>query len=215
MRPTEQTAPYVTLIAYGLLIVLIVGSGAVLLLTRPQPVAIEILPPVPTATPPPTATPEPITVYVTGAVVQPGLVLSLPWDSRVGDAVSAAGGPLPRADMTRVNLADSLRDGDQVHVPAVGELAGDAGAGVVNSNAETAAQLGLPTPSGGNLININTATAADLETLPGIGPALAGRIIAYRDENGPFANANALTAVSGIGPSIVAEIAPLVSFEGR
>ncbi len=212
MRPSERTTPTLTIAAYVLVVVAIIGTAILLLLRRPQPVQIEIQPPVPTDTPPPTATPEPYTIYVTGAVAQPGSVLLLPWDSRVQDAINAAGGALPNADMTRVNLADTLRDGDQVHVPAVGELPGSAGAGVVDSNADTAEQLGLATPSGGNLININTASVAELETLPGIGPAIAGRIVAFREENGPFSDAESLTAVSGIGPSTVEEIAGLVSF---
>lgn len=213
MQPDNEASPLVTIFTFGAIIIAIIVSSVLLLLTRPEPVAITILPPEPTPTPPPTATPSPYTVYVTGAVLQPGAVLTLPVGSRVQDALAAAGGAAPNADLNRVNLADVLRDGAQVHVPAVGELPGSAGAGVVDSNADTAEQLGLATPVGGNLVNVNTATAAELETLPRIGPALAGRILEYRELNGPFTSLDDLGNVSGIGPATLEQLAPLVTFE--
>ncbi|MEM6283422.1 MAG: ComEA family DNA-binding protein [Chloroflexota bacterium] len=202
-----------TLAAYVLVAVALIASSVILLLARPTPVEIEILPPQPTFTPLPTATDEPYTIYITGAVNQPQTTITLPAGARVQDAIVAAGGPSGNADLQRVNLADILRDGDQVHVPAFGEVPGSAGAGVVDTNADTANAAGLATPSGGNLVNVNTADSATLETLPRIGPALAGRIIAYREANGPFSTLADLENVSGIGPATVDQLAPLVTFE--
>jgi competence protein ComEA len=208
MRPN-----FATIAAYILVAAALISSSVILLLARPQPVEIDILPPQPTFTPLPTATDEPYTVYVTGAVNQPQTTVSIQAGSRVQDAIMAAGGTTPNADLQRVNLADILRDGDQVHVPAVGEIAGSVGANVVDSNANTASAAGLATPSGSNLVNVNTATSAELETLPRIGPALAGRILAYRELNGAFASLDDLQNVSGIGPATVEQLAPLVTFE--
>src|SRR5690606_33435505 len=147
MPPTSRT----TVIAFAILALLIVGGMVLLLATRPQPVQITINPPIPTNTPPPTSTPSPLTVYVTGAVNQPESLHTLPPGSRVQDAIDAAGGTTDSADLSRVNLAAFVRDGDQVHVPSVDE-----------------AEVELPTPSGGAVIHINTATVEELDSLPGI-----------------------------------------------
>lgn len=183
-------------IVYAVLIVALIAAIALLLASRPQPVSITVNPPPPTGTPAPTLTPSPITVYITGAVAQSGVTLTLPYASRVEEALAAAGGALPDADLERINLAAVLRDGDQVHVPLQGE--GD---------------TALATPSGGQLVRINTATLEEINTLPGIGPALAERIIAYREANGAFASLDDLDQVEGIGPDLLAEIAALVVFE--
>ncbi len=124
-----------------------------------------------------------VVVHVTGAVTGPG-VYTLPPGSRVDEAIVAAGGFMPDADESLLNRAEVLRDGQQVYVPIVGE----------EPRAEYSAE-----GEGAGLININTASAARLEDLPGIGPALAQRIVAHREANGPFASAEGLTAVSGIG----------------
>jgi competence protein ComEA len=167
-----------------------------LLATRPQPVQITINPPQPTFTPEPTATREPIVVYVTGEVNQPETTVTLPYGSRVQDALDAAGGVTENADMTGVNVAALLRDGDQIHVPAIG-----------------AEETVLATPSGGEIIFINRATAEELDALPGVGPALAEAIVAYREENGPFTSMEDLDAVEGIGPGLLADLDGLISFE--
>jgi competence protein ComEA len=134
-------------------------------------------------------------VYITGAVAQPEQLLTLLPSSRVSDAIEAAGGATDSADLERVNLAGILRDGDQIHVPAFEE------------------EVTLATPSGGGIVNVNTATAEELDTLPGIGPAVAERIIAYREANGPFADLAALDAVEGVGPALLEGIQELVVFE--
>ena len=185
-----------TIIAFFVLALAVAGGILLLLITRPQPVEITIYPPLPTATAPPTSTPSPLTVYVTGAVTNPDTLYSLPPDSRVLDAIDAAGGALDGANMAGVNLAGILRDGDQIHVPFVSED-------------DTA----LATPSGGNLVYINSATLEELETLPGIGPALAGAILDYRQNNGAFASFAALDDVSGIGPAMLERLEGLISFD--
>lgn len=159
---------------------------------RPRPEPILITQP----TPAPTATPAPLQVYIVGAVQHPGLY-ALPPGSRLAHAVEAAGGLSEEADAEAVNLADLLRDGQQVYVPKRGTPPPPAptplGAAAPPSAGLSAAR------SAAELININTASAAELESLPGIGPALAQRIIAYREEHGPFASPEQIMQVSGIG----------------
>lgn len=185
------------IVAFVLLAIAIVGGGALLLATRPHPVQITINPPVPSATPEPTATPGPITVYITGAVQQPQTTLSLPAGSRVEDAIDAAGGLLDEADLDRVNLAQILRDGDQVHVPFVA----------------VEEEVVLATPNAAGVVRINSATAEELENLPGVGPALAARIIEFRDLNGPFASLEDLDRVSGVGPALLEGFEGLIEFD--
>ena len=184
------------ILAYLLLAVVLAVSGAILLRHRPEPVIIEIRPPRPTATPAPTATREPVLVYVTGEVTNPETLVSLPFGSRVSDAVAAAGGFAEAADRARVNMAGRLRDGDLVFVPAVAE-------GV----------FALPTPSGGARIYINTATQAELESLPDIGAVTARRIIEYRELVGDFADFDDLDQVSGIGPATLEKLKDLIAFD--
>ncbi len=184
----------------GWILSLLVLAAAVLIgavalwSSRPQPVAITILPPQPTATPPASPTPAPITVYVTGAVAQPESLVSLPVGSRVQDALDAAGGATANADLTAVNLASRLRDGDQVHVPEAGQ------------------GTGLATPNRPATLDINSATAGELEALPEVGPSLAAAIVAWRDANGPFTSLEDLDAVDGVGPRMLETLAPLIRF---
>lgn len=144
-----------------------------------------------------------VTVHVTGAVGNPS-VQRLPAGSRVADAVAAAGGASPEADTQSLNLARVLNDGEQVRVPKVGESPPAAPAGAEGS--QTGAGPGAGAAPGGGpagKVNVNTAEASALETLPGIGPTLAKRIIAYRNEHGPFATVEDLTDVPGIGPAVL------------
>lgn len=194
-NPLPEPTPRLAAIIYALLILLIVVSGALLLSSRPQPVQIRIVPPPPTGTPAPSATPPPITVYITGAVAAADQLLTLPAGSRVQDALAAAGGALPAADLARVNLAERLRDGDQVHVP------------------EISRPVLLATANDAGIVPINSATAEELATLPGVGPELAERIIRYREANGPFADLEALDAVEGIGPGVLEDIQSWVVFD--
>ena len=141
-----------------------------------------------------------VVVHVTGAVTRPGVVV-LGVGSRVTDAIDAAGGVAPDADAEQLNLARVLTDGEQIRVPRVGEVLPDPApqpTGTAGPGAGAAS--GKPGDGGASgTVNINTASASELEKLPGIGPALAQRIVEYRDSHGPFANVDALTDVPGIG----------------
>ena len=131
-----------------------------------------------------------LAVHVAGQVRRAGLV-ELPPGSRVADALRAAGGPLPGADLDAVNLARKLADGEQVRVPARGEAPAGAAAPPLPGAA------GSP-PAPGGLVNLNTATLAELEALPGVGQVTAERIIAYRTAH-PFTSVEELRQVEGIG----------------
>ena len=144
------------------------------------------------STAPPTGV---VVVSVVGLVASPGLV-TLPAGSRVGDALAAAGGLLPEADPSSVNAAALLTDGQQI---AVGVPA-----------AAGAPAPGSPASAAGGLLDLNAATAADLDALPGIGPVLAQRIVDHRAEHGPFTSVDQLDDVSGIGPAIFADLAERV-----
>ena len=180
---------------------LLVGlaAGALWWLTRQAPAPVDASLPViePAAVTTTTAPPGPVVVHVAGAVVSPG-VQRLPAGSRVIDAVDAAGGLRPDADAGRVNLAAELTDGSQVYVPAVGEAV---------PSGTTSAGGGAP---GDGLVDLNTADAAALETLPGVGPATAAAIIDHRERNGPFASVEGLLEVRGIGEAKLAQLRDLV-----
>lgn len=160
------------------------------------------------AAPPPTPTdPSPVgedpegaatgtvVVSVVGLVGAPGLV-TLPAGARVADALAAAGGLLPEADPASVNAAAVVSDGQQIAVGVPGAVLGTGG------------------PDGpgavGAVLDLNTATVAELDALPGIGPVLAQRIVDHRSTHGPFTSVNRLDDVSGIGPAIFAELAERV-----
>jgi competence protein ComEA len=145
-----------------------------------------------------------VVVHVAGAVNRPG-VYSLPSGSRVTDAVAAAGGPATDAAVHVLNLARLLADGEQVYVPTQEEAA----AGVTGppSAGGTVAGGG----SAGGLININTATAVELEELPGVGPATAAKIVDDRETNGPFSTPEDLMRVPGIGPKTFESMKDLVT----
>ena len=164
-------------------------------------------------------------VDVAGAVRRPSLYALRP-GSRVMQAVLAAGGPTGEADTDAINLAEPVTDGEKVFVPRRGVppptlAAGDVPA-MSTSPAHTGAKPAKGTQSGrggkitadsGELIALNTATEADLERLPGVGPGMAGRILAYRQSAGRFEKVEDLMQVTGIGPKKFAKIAPLVKLQ--
>lgn len=140
-----------------------------------------------------------IAVDVIGAVAQPG-VYWLERDARVVDLVRAAGGLAPDADRERLNMAAPVTDGQQLRVPRVGEVAPPS-----SSPEKTTASTGGAADTSG-LIDLNSADAAALDTLSGIGPATAAAIIEYREANGPFKRSEDIQNVKGIGPSVYAKI---------
>lgn len=149
----------------------------------------------PDATPAPTPTAPCLHVYVSGAVAAPQVV-TITGGSLVADALEAAGGPAPNADMDALNLAAPLYNYEHIIVPTQ----------------ETAAALhetqGTGTLPESAALDLNTATAPELEALPGIGETKAAAIVAYRDAHGPFQTADALLAVDGIGPALLSDITP-------
>ncbi len=164
----------------------VAGGVAQRMVADAQPAA--VLP-----TPVATATAE-LVVDVQGAVAEPG-VYRLPQGSRVLDALARAGGTADGAAPGALNLARPLTDGEQLVVPTVEEQAAVAESG----------------PEEGGLVSLNRADAAALETLPGVGPALAAAILAHRDEHGPFTDIAQLDDVAGIGPTTLERLTPLVS----
>ena len=198
------TGPRLLLAVGGLVIAIAVAAylmaganGA----PRPE-VVIPMATPLP-AVATPAAEPTPILVHAAGAVHAPGVYLF--WgETRVHDLVQAAGGLTPDADYDRVNLAGSLSDGQWVYFPHIGQTTVPAplnGGGLAEGPA--AARSGP--------LNLNTATPAQLETLPGVGPAIAAAIVEHRQRIGGFASVDGLLAVSGIGPSKLELIRELVA----
>ena len=164
------------------------------------------------------ATPQTITVHVAGAVNNPG-VYRLRYGSRVDDAVAAAGGATTTANLDAINLATVLNEGEQIYVPKRGEkphtitgrpqVGGGATGGAPNGGAG-GVNGGASGVNGGALstININLASVVELEQLPGVGPATAKAIVAYREKNGAFQRVEDLLKVRGIGPAKLSEILP-------
>lgn len=155
---------------------------------QPPPIRIEV------PTPAPSPAPPFILVHISGAVWRPGLV-QVREGARVADAVGEAGGLRTDAEPAAINLARRVRDGEHVHVPSQKEaLEGEAG----------------PEGWDDGPLDLNTANAAELDALPGIGPALTSRILAYRDQVGGFLEVDELLEVKGIGESLLAELQGLV-----
>ena len=198
-------------------VVVVVGGGAWLLRTPPAPT--EAMLPFATTTtaiPEPTASAHPgadvvsttvvpgsasAVVHVAGAVVEAG-VHEVPAGSRVIEAIGAAGGPLPDADLDRLNLAAPVVDGQRVYVPVVGGTVPPEPAAAAPP-ATSAAPLGP--------VDLNHASTQELDSLPGIGPATAAAIVEHRARNGPFASVDDLEHVPGIGPAKLEAIRALVT----
>ena len=199
--------------------VTLVGS-VVLVLRRPEPPPIQLPPPptpAPSPTPLPTATPAPIVVFVSGAVAAPGTYV-LPPGARVGDALTAAGGLLTEADPALVNQAQPIYDGAQVHVPPVAAVMPEAAravgppvglSGLLPTPTPAAASSGASAQASGALVNVNTATMAELETLPGIGASRAQAIV----DNRPYQTVDDLNRVPGIGDATLNRLRPLVTVQ--
>jgi len=169
------------------LVVAVVVVGASILIDRHSAPGIEIVHHQPVA-------PK---VHISGAVATPG-AYSLPANARLADAIAAGGGLSASADPSGINLAARVGDGERIVIPAIEE------------SDPSAADA---TRTGPGMININTATAGELELLPGIGPVLAGRIVDDRESNGPFLAVDGLTRVDGISASTVDEVRDLVTID--
>lgn len=198
------------LLCFGLAAVLL-GSGGYVPWGRPLPSS----PSGPSAdlTPSPSArggspaeakASEEVYVYLTGAVRRPG-VYRLKGGDRLFQAVELAGGLLPSADASALNLAPKVEDGRHYHFPEVGGLGASSPAGALVSPSGSS-------PSIGGKVNVNRASEKELESLPGIGPTLASRIVEHRKKHGPFRGPEDLLKVKGIGPAKLKEISPLVEF---
>ena len=164
-----------------------------------------------------------ITVHVVGAVVAPG-VYTVPWESRVVDAVTAAGGATPDADLSALNMALPLADADQVFVPVRGRQpvarpvpttrprrTNPTHPTVPQAIAVATTVAAAQSAAGGGLVDINTADATALEALPGVGPSTAKSIIAHRQANGPFSSPEGLLDVKGIGDGKFSDMKPFVT----
>lgn len=199
----ESSVSSRSLLVFCSVLSLIVGAVIGYFTPHPRGRPITVATPEPTATPTPTPTPAPLRVYVSGAVQTPDVYL-LPAGSLVRDAIRAAGGPAPDADLNRINLARELLDQQQIYVPRQGE----------ESPVPTISE-GVPhrTASTAPRININTATAEELQQLPRVGPTLAQRIVAYREMYGPFRTPEDLMRVSGIGETVFAAIRDYITVE--
>ncbi|MFV0253735.1 MAG: helix-hairpin-helix domain-containing protein [Beutenbergiaceae bacterium] len=194
-------APTAIVLAIAILALGLVAAGWFALNRPADPAPVpSVAPPVsaPATAPTPSSTSQSglVAVHVAGAVAQPGVV-EVASGTRVVAAIEAAGGARPDADLDALNLAAPVVDGQQVYVPVVGEHLPSAG----GANGDGAG--GAAPGTGSGLIDINSADAGTLESLPGIGPALAQRIVEWRDDHGRFDSLDALTQVSGIGPATV------------
>jgi len=183
-------------IIIGILVGLLLAGGIYASTREPRGERVELRP---------APTPEPLRVHVAGAVVRPG-VYDLDDDSRVADAVEAAGGFVVEADKNALNLAAFLEDGERLDIPFVAGFVPDEEQGFV------VITEGTPSPlASDDLININTASIEELDQLPGIGETTAIRIIDYRTINGPFATIEDIINVSGIGTATYEEIKDLIT----
>lgn len=186
MRVGVGAAFVLVLVALGVAVVVSAVSphGEVQSVVRTEPLTTEGAAPGQSAT---------ILVHLLGAVEHPGLY-ELHDGARAVDAVAAAGGFLDTADQTQLNLARFVADGEQIYVPAIGEVPAAA-----------------PGASGTGKVNINTADAATLDTLPRVGPAMAARIIEWRETNGRFSSVEDLMNVTGIGDKTFEGLKDLVT----
>ena len=151
-----------------------------------------------------------VVVHVAGAVAKPG-VIRLQQGSRVDDAIAAAGGAAQEADVNRLNLALVVEDGQKIYVPQHGEPLSAAPDAAGPDSTDGAGTGASGTGSVGGKVNLNTADAATLDTLPKVGPVLAQRIVDWRKEHGSFKSVEELDAVDGVGPKMLEALLPLVT----
>jgi competence protein ComEA len=181
------------LVAVGLLaLVLLVVAWRHVAAAGPAPTALQVAPIIPAHAARAAATTPALVVDVAGAVRRPGLV-RLAKGARVADAVARAGGLTRRAERSGVNFAALVADGEQVLVPERG-AAGASGGGTAVAGP----------------VSLSSASAEQLDTLPGIGPVTAAKIVAYRQQHGAFSSVDGLDAIPGIGPARLAELQGLV-----
>jgi competence protein ComEA len=183
---------------------------------KPQPQVMPSLPEKPAVNPP--AEPSEVVVHVAGAVRKPGLY-HLPVNARADDALKAAGGAKPDANLDAINLASRLEDGKQLYVPTRTEAptggspeqtaSAKPAAGGAHSSGSSGHSAKLTSPSQGT-VNINRASEEELQRLPGVGPSYAARIVQFRKDNGPFASPEQLMDVSGIGEKKFEAMRPFV-----
>ncbi|MGA4508490.1 helix-hairpin-helix domain-containing protein [Propionibacteriaceae bacterium G1746] len=216
-RAQQFTRAHLQAIAI-LVVVALVFTSVQLLRARPSEVPLALEPAIgtpgsassgPGSTGSADASPAPsaaalLQVHVLGAVRRPGVV-QVPQGARVHDAIAAAGGLTPQAHLGALNLAAPVSDGMQVVV------ADSPGATSTTSGEQPADQPGATGSGGQGLINLNTATQAQLETLPGVGPATAQKILAWRDEHGRFNRIEELQEVDGIGTKTFERLKPHVT----
>lgn len=208
--------PHLLVVAVILALGVLVAGWAVL---RARPVALAVTPPPaagsgpsavtagPSSAPTPSASAAGVVVHVLGAVRHPGLV-RLQSGDRVQDALDAAGGLTGKADPGELNLAQAVTDGQQILVGTRNKPAGEVRDGTAGGGAGgSGASGGGGGP--GQPVNLNTASLAQLEELPGVGPVMAGKIIAWRTENGRFSRIEELQEIDGVGPKTYAKLAPL------
>jgi len=160
----------------------------------------------------PSATTAVLLVHVIGQVRHPGVV-RLPTDARVLDAVKAAGGATSSADLNHLNLARPVVDGEQIVVPKPGEslaVPGPPGPGAAGAGTGSGGQGSAGVGPTGGLVDLNTADASALDSLPGVGPVLSQRILDWRTGHGRFSSVDELGEVSGIGDKLLARIRPKV-----
>jgi competence protein ComEA len=172
-------------LALGIAVVAaLVVLGTMIWADRVAPVTISVEAP----------SPEPMRVSISGGVERPGVV-EVPAGARLVDVVDAAGGFVPDADTDQLNLAGRIGDGERIEIPIKGQEPEPPVAG----------------PSGEALIDLNTASAAELDDLPGIGEVLAGRIVEYRETRGPFTSVDQLEEVEGISSRLVDQLRPFIT----
>lgn len=184
---------YLVFLGYGLVLGLLAVAGILLAAGKPRSNPVMLLP---------TPAPANLTIDITGEVANPG-VYQLPPNSHVQDAIQAAGGLLDDADINTLNMAARLSDGQKIIVQTEGQLP------AATEGIDRSIPIEVP-----GLIDINTATAEQLDTLPGIGPTKASDIITYRQKNGAFDRIEDIQNVSGIGPATFEAIRNLISVSG-